>query len=436
MSPGEAERGGRLGRRMAWLVGWGAKGGLAVTDQALFAGAQFVLNILLARWLAPAEYGAFAVAYSVFLLASGVHNAFVLEPMIVFGSGKHFGNRRSYLGIVLRGHWLLTVPIGLVLFGAAFLLRGLYSQPVEHALYALSLVLPLLLLAWLTRRAFYIELRPGRAAAGSAVYFCSLLALVLALHATGKLTPAGAVVAMGLAALLTAGLQLAWLHPQWKHAAQESSPRSIAREHWTYGRWVLATVLPSWTLLNLYYLVLPAWFGLGAAGALKALMNLAMPARHSLIAVGALVTPLLIQHRGRGGVSVMRRTVRRVAVLFLGGAAVYFVVLWLFRVQLIRLLYGGKYLEYSGLPVLLVGLVPLATACVVIFGSALRAYVRPDRIFWGNLAGSFLTVSVGLWLVASWGLAGAISGYLISLAAQVAMLWFFYQRLGPTSAAA
>jgi hypothetical protein len=34
------------------------KGGLAVLDQGLISGSNFLVGILLARWLAPAEYGA------------------------------------------------------------------------------------------------------------------------------------------------------------------------------------------------------------------------------------------------------------------------------------------------------------------------------------------------------------------------------------------
>ena len=52
------------------LIGRGA---WAVTDQGLYALSNALLNILLARWLAPAEYGAFAVAYSALLLIGVFH---------------------------------------------------------------------------------------------------------------------------------------------------------------------------------------------------------------------------------------------------------------------------------------------------------------------------------------------------------------------------
>lgn len=414
--------------RLTWLLAWAAKGGLAVTDQALFAGAQFALNIMLARWLVPEEYGAFAVAYAVFLLVAAVDTAVLIEPMIVFGSGRYLQNQKAYVGIVVRGHWLLTVPAGLLLFGGGLLIGRLYLQPVGNALSALGVVLPLILLPWLTRRAFYIELQPGRAAAGGGVFFCALLAFLWWLHGEGMLTPATAILSMGGASLLASSLHLVWLHPEWFHATKKLNPREVASEHWNYGRWALAAVLPSWTLLNFYYLVLPVRFGLKEAGALKAIVNLAMPAIHSVIAFGVLVLPLFVRHLKAGGNRRMRGTVRRVTGVFFAGGAMYFALLWFFRMPIVKLLYGGKYLEYSGLPVFLVGLVPLAIALTVSFGGALRAFERPDHVFWANAAASVIAVSLGLWLVAIGGVLGAVAAYLASYIVLAGTLWFFYQR--------
>jgi O-antigen/teichoic acid export membrane protein len=419
----------RLVPTLRTLLGWSAKGGLAVTDQALFAGAQFALNILLARWLSPGGYGAFAVAYAVFGLASAVYSAILLEPMTVFGSGKHYEKRKSYLAILVRGHWLVTAPAGLLLFGAGLLEERLNSQPVGHALCGLGFALPLILFAWLTRWAFYIELRPGRAALGSALYFCLLLVFVSGLHAEQMLSPAYAILAMGAAAVLTAGFQLSSLHSLWAAKLGSLSFSSVAFEHWDYGRWSVSSAFAAWVSWNIYYFVLPLSIGLAAAGTLKALLNLATPATHSLVALGALLLPLVVRHRERGGLSLMRQTVRHVIAIFLAGALVYVAVLWTFRVQILKLLYGGKYLEHSGLPVLLVGLIPLATVFGVVLGSALRACLYPNRVFGGYLAAGITAVSVGVWFAFSWGVVGALTGYLASYATLAIILCIFYRRL-------
>ncbi|HUI52107.1 MAG TPA: polysaccharide biosynthesis C-terminal domain-containing protein [Terriglobales bacterium] len=421
--------------RFAWVVSWGTKGGLAAADQALFAGAQFFLNILLARWLAPTGYGAFAVAYAIYQLAIAVHNALLVEPMIVYGSGRYLPARRNYFAMVSRGHWLVTALMGLLLYAAGAFVAWLESPPVGYALEALGLILPLTLLVELTRRAFYIDMQPGLAAAGGAVYFCALLVLALGLRKANLLSPATGILAMGVAALLTAGVQQMWLRARWPRHSEKLLPRSIAAEHWTYGRWVLAAVIPSWTLLNLYYVVLPARFGLKESGALKALMNLAMPAIHSVIAFGVLAVPLLVRHRLTGGLPLLQQTVRRLTLIFLAGATAYLMTLWVFRIPILHLLYAGKYLDTTATTVLLVGLVPLVTACSVIFGSALRAFERPDLVFWANAIGGFVSLTLGLWIAANWGVQGAIAAYLISYGTLAGARFIFYRKLSASDAA-
>src|SRR5438477_212183 len=76
----------------------------AIADQGFFAGSNFILNIVLARWLSPNEYGAFGVAFSIFLLVGTLHSSLVTEPMTVFAPGKVRERIQSYLGVCLYGH--------------------------------------------------------------------------------------------------------------------------------------------------------------------------------------------------------------------------------------------------------------------------------------------------------------------------------------------
>src|SRR4051794_23090859 len=50
-------------RTRSRLVEFASKGSLAVMDQALFSGANFLASIALARSLTPADYGAYSVAF-------------------------------------------------------------------------------------------------------------------------------------------------------------------------------------------------------------------------------------------------------------------------------------------------------------------------------------------------------------------------------------
>ena len=101
---------------------WLLKGGASIADEATVSGANFALGVLLGRWLEPVQYGAFALAYSLFLLIGTFHTSVLTEPMLVFGSGRFAARFRRYIGLLTIGHLGIMVPIGLLVLGASLLL--------------------------------------------------------------------------------------------------------------------------------------------------------------------------------------------------------------------------------------------------------------------------------------------------------------------------
>ena len=141
----------------------------SVADQGLFAVSNFVLNLILARWLSAADYGAFSLAFTLFLLLGTVHTALVVEPLLVFGAGRYNANVGAYLRSVLNLHWVLAALLSLVLGALVFLWPSLRVQLGGTTL-ALMFTAPLILFQWLARRACYIDLQPALAARAGGVY--------------------------------------------------------------------------------------------------------------------------------------------------------------------------------------------------------------------------------------------------------------------------
>ena len=91
---------------MAWL----SKGVLAVLDQGLVSGSNFVIGVLLARSLGPEQYGSYALAFSIFLFLAAFHQNLVLSPLSVFGPSQYSQRTRDYLGAssgfkLVLGRW-------------------------------------------------------------------------------------------------------------------------------------------------------------------------------------------------------------------------------------------------------------------------------------------------------------------------------------------
>jgi O-antigen/teichoic acid export membrane protein len=405
---------------------WLARGGASIADQALLAGANFLVTLLLARWLPPARYGAFALAYSVFTLLGVFHTAVFSEPLLVFGAGTYAGNFRKYVGILAAGHFAVMAPICLLLLGASALLGRLYSPEARVALAALAFSGPFMLLLWLLKRAIYVRLKPEWAMAGAASYLVFLLGSFFLLHSANRISPALAFLAMGWSSL-PATLLLLWrLRPQWG-AAGGLRAVEVITGHWKYSRWAVGSAALTWIPGNIYFALLPAWAGLEGAASLRALTNLVLPASGSIGALSLLLVPLLARNRGEGK-QRMIRTMQVFLVLFLAGAGIYYLGLVLFRGDVVRILYGGRYGDVVPL-VPLVGLLAFPAGLTAVLGAALRVLERPDTVFWSYLVSSAAALGAGIFLASRFGTSGALWGLLLSAAATTGMMFLFFRHL-------
>lgn len=393
-------------------------------DQALFAGSNFLLTILLARWLAPNEFGAFTIAYSVFLLAGTVHTALVTEPLLVFGSGKYATSFRGYLSAVLRGHWILssTTAVAVAVGGTASLLLG--SSSLARALAAMALASPIMLFSWLARRACVARLEPKLSAASGGVYFLLMLIGLELLRRSNSLSSATAFGVVGVCSLTAGWWTLSRLGSKSAGPNAPEAFQEAARDHWRYGRWSLATGTLAWVPGNILLLLVPTVGGLAASGVVKALTNLVLPIMHANIALGMLMLPGLIRARAEGQFG---RAFQVSGALLVGGSLAYWLLIGVFARPLLDMLYQGQYTEYAKI-VWWVGALPVTAAVVAVFGAALRAMERPDRIFWAYTVSTLVSLTAGVWAVGNWAVTGVMVGQLMSSLATGAALAFFLLR--------
>jgi len=391
------------------LIPWAMKGGLALVDQGVFAGSNFVISILLARWLSAAEYGTYAVGFAVFLFLLNFHQALLLEPMLVFGSSVYRNCLRGYVKALLLLHLGMSVFIVLGLCASAAIAFKLQqADGLPGALLGIAFAAPALFLFWLAKRTFYLKLSPAPSAAAALLY-CALTmgGLALVYHQTHHLTPFSAFVLMGLGGLGSSAVLLAYLALRLTSSQDAPGVLDTWRRHWRYGRWALGANAMMWIPINAFYPILSKFGGLAQAGELKALMNFAAPMLQACAAMHTLMLPYaarVLEARGRAGVSVV---LKRMTFLCVACAVPYWVGLLLFRGSAFHLLYSGGYTEVA----YLLPIVALASvAGSAFFGPSivLRALESPGSLFAAVTVSSCVSVAIGIPLVRAWGVGGAV----------------------------
>ena len=323
---------------------WARRGSWALADQILFAGSSLVVNVVLARRLSPSEYGAFAVAFLLFMLAGTIHTVALTEPLVVYGSGKYRESLGAYVRVLLAGHAVVTGAISTAFLATAATCWLLHAQTLAATFAALAAASPFVLLVWLLRRAFYVQMRPQWAAVGDGLFLVLTLGTLFALGTIGALGPGSAILGMGGAGLAASVILLRLLHAPTTGRVLR---RDVARDHWEYGRWNALEQALYWVSAQSLIVLVPIVLGLPQAAALAAVVNLFRPLHPAMQSTTSLMLPALAarentEHRDNFG-----KTLRVFVVPYAGSVALYGLLLVVFARPLMHHLYGGRYDGYT-----------------------------------------------------------------------------------------
>jgi len=416
------------GRVRQKLIPWAMKGGLALVDQGVFAGSNFVMSILLARWLSPEQYGMYAVAFAVLLFLLNFHQGLMLEPMLVFGSSVYRDCLRGYVEVLLLLHVGLSLAMAFGLFAAAAVISKLGpASSLPGALVAAAFAAPMVLLLWLVKRTFYLRLSPAPSAVGAILYCLLILGGLAFLYQHNRISTFSAFLLMGLGSLCTSIFLLAYL--AWRLAPSQNAPSlgDTWRRHWHYGRWALGANAMMWVPINAFYPLLSKFSGMAEAGELKALMNFAAPMLQACAALHTLMLPYaarVLRQRGRAGVSII---LRRMTLLCVACAVPYWAVMLLFQGPAFRMLYSGRYTEVA---YLLPAVALASVAGSAFFGPSivLRSMESPRLIFAAVSVSSCVAVAIGIPLVRAFGVGGAVWSIALSEALAFVVAVVFVRR--------
>ena len=407
---------------------WVTKGGLALLDFGLYSGSNFLLGILLARWMVPEQYGAYALVFSIFILVSFLYQALLLEPLSVFSGTTYSKNLRGYLNSNFWLHWGVSAVICVLMGATAIAAKLWWHSPASAMAFAgMTAATPFILIHALGRRSFYLKLSPGPAAFGSSFYCVLVVSGSFLVYKLGWLSAFSAFLVMGIAALVGGVIMVFQLNAKLEPATAEMHLRETWKKHWNYGKWALGTCIVGWIPTYVYIPLVSRIFGLAVTAELRALMNLGGPVLQSYAALSMLFLPYAARVQGEEGRRGSTALTRKLTALFVAGAIAYWMVLIPLRRPLFNLLYAGKYMDASSL-------LPLFAAETVIWSAALgpaimlRALEYPRSLFFANGAASVVAVVFGIPATRYFGLHGVIWSMVLANVLYVAVAFILLER--------
>ncbi len=396
----------------------------SISDQAIFAVSNLALNLLLLRLVSGYEYGVFVTLYSIFLLFLTVENALLIEPMLVFGISEYKQEYRKYLGQVLWLHFSFQMVLFLLMAMLIVLssLLDINIIPVKY-LIILAFAQPFMLTMWLVRRASYVNLQPRLSAVTGLLNLILTLGLVFLFNQFNQLNISTIFLTIVSASFVVSVIIIWFLKIDL--GFDQTLFFHLVNQHFHFGKWLVISALFTWIPRNIYYFLLPLWWGtvgLEFSASLKAHSLFVEPIVQGFTAIGILIIPLLSVSEE---VSIMRKQLNRFWLGGFGFALIYMFIVYLLGDQIAAIIELENYnkaliLGFSSLPFL--------TLTINLLGGVLRARKKTPRISLAFLAGAILTVTFGFWFTVKLELIGAIASMLISYLGVALILFVFYAK--------
>jgi len=408
---------------------WGLKGGMAILDQGVFSASNFVLSILLARWLPSEQFGAYTIGFTVLIFVYQFYIAFLLDPMGVLGPAQFSDNLKEYFVIHLRSHFVITVIAGLLIIITAFIWTG--SQLlIKQTLFVIGATLPLLLLPWYLRRVFYVLGQPAVSLWGSLVYTLSLIFLTILSYQLKVLSSPSAILVTAIAGLFS-GIYLLFIFQFRKFHSSITSLTVVMKQNWNFGKWLIMSSIFIALASQAQIWISASFLGLSASGILRAIQVIIQPMMLTITALTALATPTLSLEFSKGDFESFNRKVMLLTVSLLILAIIFEVFLLIFNIPIEKLIYGGKFSTYAFLlPVW--GTIPLCLAYSSGIQAGLQAAQRPQAFLGAAILWLPASLGFGISFTQRSGVLGAtwstVLGYIIFVLVLSILYWLWVYR--------
>jgi O-antigen/teichoic acid export membrane protein len=401
-----------------------ARATTTMIDQGVASASNFVVGIIVARISGPAGLGAFALAYTIWILLTMLYRSMITEPIVIMGDMRRDDRdeivRQGFAAVVLVG---LVAACVVAAVGTTCLVVGQHTFGV-----GLLSVAPWILALNLQdfwRQIGFMQANPKKSLHNDLV-FNAVQAMAFGLIFFAGLHSVFAVISawgVGAAFASVFGLWQFSVRPTFRGGG------AFLRSRWPTSRWLAGERTVNWGAGQLYLIVAGVLLGPAALGGLKAAQALVVgPTNVVINGSGSFGLPEASRHfaeRGWAGMARVSRIVTRAVVL---AAAACGVVVLVAAPTLLRLLYGPQFVSYASCARIFAVSVTIFAFCMApILNLTTTRQVRPLFVLQlGRLALSVAAVCV---LAQAFGAAGAATGDLLTSAVTLAAMLALQSRI-------
>lgn len=390
----------------------------ALLDQALVSGTNFLVGILLVRYLGFEQYGQFVLVWMIVQFTVSVQSALIVSPMMSIAPITPAAERSAYYAAT----FVLQAGLAFFVAGAA-LLSALLSESYRPEWLDVGVIIPLvgclvfvqlqdyfrrnLFSRLSSRRAFYLDI---------IAYGAQLPLIFLVIRTYPSLQNALSIILAAM--IVSAVLGFLWM-------GSEVSPRGHSRRvlirHWVSSKWLLGAAILQWVSGNYFLIVAGAVLGPALVGAIRAAQNL-LGLTHILFQGLENVVPGEASRRyQQSGAHELSSYLRKTGLIMLLVTATVAALAAFFAEPLLRVAYGELNPDSVTAMIWYVPFYALV-AITLPLRAGLRSIEKTRPIFVTQFISAVFSLLTANYFVDQYGIHGVMGGMLFSLVITSAVL--------------
>ncbi len=376
---------------------------LAISDQAVVSAGTFLSTMLICRNCSDAEFGVFALAWTIVAFLRTIQERMIAAPFLAFTFRPGF-DRTSFRGSSIAHQAIFSFASTTAIVVGAFAIWVL-GFGMSHFSFGLSLAVAL----WFTlgrdqmRSISFTDFKILRLLIMDVVVVASqLLGLAMLIWMHG-FTLSSANLILGFGCLVPLAFWLWFTKSQY--TIEKNAIVSDWSHNWVYARWLVgARVLGIAPIVVIPWLIaiLEGEKGTGVFGVCSSLVGVSLM---FVQGVNNLFQPRTVLELQKNGVQGLKMVITESIGVIFAGLICISTVLFFFGGNLLSV-FGGQYAGYGFLTFLL-SISTLVVSISTMLANGLAALKKAKDFFWGEVSYCFMSIVMALVLVPTLGLLGA-----------------------------
>ena len=384
---------------------------IVLLDQAVVSGGNFLLGILLTRFLGLEQYGIYALLWMVVLAALSFNQSFITQPLLSIGPQYDTEKKEKYINHL----HVVQISFALVaaLITAVVLWFGNWFEivlPSSDLLFVLPAVVGTHLLYDFYRKVNFLNEQMRKAFWMDATLYTIMLGGVsfLAFRQMISVSYSLWMILFGQVVITLLGFV-----SLIDFSIKRDILNKVFTKHWSYSKWLVGTSLLQWFSGNFFIIAGASVLGAFAVGVIRMVQNV-MGLTHILFLAMENVVPVkAAQQLKDSGVGAMKKYLSQVAKLAGGVVGSILLGIAIFAPFILSVIYGAEHSQHSGVVVAFCGIY-----IFVFIGYPLRIALRTlsvtRPIFVAYIAATIFSGLAAYPMLNGMGMNGLILGLLVT----------------------